>query len=122
MFIEWQDVISMRGAANLSAIDTDIANEILGYVNGYFKVSEWGGESSSRLRLARLYLAAHNASLVYQGVASSGGTVILESVGGVTRQYASFSPMGSDPLLDSTTWGKLLRQLGKTVARGPQVL
>ncbi len=122
MLIEWQDVVDMRGAASLADLDVDFQNTILAHVNTFFRVSEWGGEESPRLRLARLYLAAHHGALVYQGTSSTGGSVILESAGGVTRQYAAFSPAGSDPIYDMTTWGKLFRQLSRGVSRGPQVL
>jgi hypothetical protein len=119
--IAWTDVVDH--APELSTVDTDAQTNILAYVNTAMTVDEWGGESSPKLKLARIYLAAHYGTVTSQGGAGAAGPVTSETAGSLSREYASYSPAGSDPLLDTTPYGKAWRSLARTTkARAPQVI
>ena len=94
-------------------------------MNSALNESIWGGSTSPRLRYARTLLAAHFGTLAFQGAggASGGfGAVMVESAGGLSRQYASFSPNGTDPTFDKTIYGQMYRTLLRgTTARMPIV-
>jgi hypothetical protein len=65
----------------------------------------------ARADLARAYYAAHFATLAKRGDVS--GTVVGESVGDISTQYGNNSPVGSDPLFDTTSYGKAFKLLAK---------
>lgn len=119
--IVWADVLGV--APELSTVSALGQTDILAYVNEAFVVDEWGGDASKLLRLARIYLAAHYGTVSVQGSAGAAGPVIGESAGGLSRQYASNSPMGTDPLFDTTPYGKAFRNLARrSSGRAPVVL
>lgn len=119
--ITWAAVEDL--APELSTVNADAQTEILNFVNDAFDPAALGGEASYRLRMARIYYAAHFGTVTAQGSSGAAGPVIGESAGGLSRQYASFSPAGSDPLLDSTPYGKQLRLIIRnSPARGPLVI
>lgn len=107
--IVWSDVVGI--APELSSVPPLAQAEILGVVNGTLNAAAFGGESARSYRLARIFLAAHYGSVVSAGGSGPGGPVSSESVGGVSRSYAVFSPMGSDPTLDKTPYGQQYRSL-----------
>lgn len=120
--IDWDDVLAH--AAELTTTSADARIDILGYVNTTLVADEFGGESTASYKLARIYLAAHFASIAGLGAAGAAGPVTQESVGGVSRSYAQpFSSMGTPASLDSTAYGKAYRQLvRRSYARAPVVL
>lgn len=106
--------------------------DVLAYVNE-LDLSALG-ETVQVTRMARIYLAAHFASMSKQAsnqtVTGAAGPVVAETVGNVMRRYASSggssgssggsSPRGSG--LESTFFGQMyLRIIGMTAARGPLV-
>lgn len=111
MAITWADVLAIApdlsgvGATTQVAIVTDVNAQV---VEGQFP-------SVAAADRARKYLAAHLATVSKDGGRGAGGPVQSESMGGVSRSYAVFSPAGADPSLDATAYGKeyrrLLRQL-----------
>jgi hypothetical protein len=107
--ITWQDVLAI--APELSTVSLATYTAILADVAVQLNADSWG----VRYDLASKYLAAHLATISTWGSQGPSGTVIGESVGGVSRQYANNSPMGTDPLWDRTPYGReyrrLLRQL-----------
>lgn len=120
--ITWDDVLLF--APELSTFDSDAQDEILLFVNEEgIDVTQWGGEDAQRLRLARIYYAAHIATASSQGGnGGAAGPVTSETAGGLSRTYA-FASVASDLLLDSTNYGRLLRMLMRqTIARAPVVL
>lgn len=122
--IIWDDVVAH--AAQLSTLDVDARNAILAHVNTALVPKKFGGESSPKLKLARVYLAAHLATV---GPASGGtitaGPVTSETVGGVSRTYANLASASaeSQAQLQGSTYGQLFLELVRTSsARGPMVL
>lgn len=119
MAIDWADVEGI--APELSDIPWSGRRCILAYVNNALDEDAWGGEES--VRLARIYLAAHYGTITRQGGNGPSGPVVSESVGDLSRQYAAASPMGTDPLMDTTPYGKSFRGLlRRSLARLPIVL
>ncbi len=119
--IIWTDVTAL--APELTSVSSGAQTDLLAYVNTALKVSVFDDETGPMTRLARIYLAAHYATISQQGGAGAAGPVTGESAGGLSRQYASFSPMGSDPLFDVTPYGKAFRGLcRRSSARSPVVL
>lgn len=118
--ITWDDVENHDAA--LAALDAAAQTDILAFVNTALAVVYWGGESSPKLKLGRIYLASHFAALLLPD-GTGGAAVISESEGGISRMYASFSPSGSDPLFDKTRHGQAYRLLARTsFARGAHLL
>ena len=119
--IAWADVTAF--ASELSSVDVATQTDILAYVNAALAPDAFGGEASARLRIARIYLAAHHGALSLRS--SAAGPVVSRSEGdlSVTYGYSLASAASGDPLLDSTEYGKLYRQLVRTTAalRGPFV-
>ena len=117
--INWTDVAAI--APGVSTVDPSAQADILAFVNNELKVSEFGGESSAKLRMARLYLAAHHGTLVNRG--DKAGPVVGESAGGLSRTYSAPSPAGTDPLLEQTAYGKQFRAIVRTsFARIPLII
>lgn len=120
--ITWDNVTDH--APELSTVDSDAQDDILAYVNTVLAVVKFGGEDSPRTKLARIYLAAHFASLASLGGSGSSGPVIEEEVGDIRRRYAEIggsSETGAD--FNRTTYGQsFLAIVRASSARGPQVI
>ncbi len=118
--ITWLDVTAV--AADLASVPVAAQTDILDHVNTTLQVDLFGGEESPKLRLARIYLAAHHGTVAVRS--DTAGPVQSESEEGVSVTYGGgVSIVGSDPLLDSTRWGQAFRQLCRTGApRAPIVL
>lgn len=111
--IIWTDVVAL--APELSGVAAGAQTDILAYVNTAHSVVNWGGETSPRLRLARIYLAAHFASSGALG--NAGGSVTSKSEGEVS---VSFGNATSADALAATAYGRLYGQILRTSgARGP---
>lgn len=120
MAITWDQVEALD--SNLSGVSVEAQDSILAYVNSILDVDVFDGASGPMTTLAEIYLAAHHGTIVVRGDERA-GPVVSESVGGLSRTYAVFSPAGSDPLLDTTPWGKAFRALVRqSAARGGMVL
>lgn len=114
--ISWTDVLVH--AAELSSVDEDARTDILAHVNSTLNVSVFGGEESPKLKLARIYLAAHMATLQLLG--GSSGDIQSESVGGVSYTYGA-AAASSD--FNSTSYGKQYSAIVRnSVARFPLVV
>lgn len=110
--IQWADVTAI--ASELSGLGPEAQEMILAFVNESLEPDKLGGEGSARLRLARVYLAAHLGALVGAG---SNGPVTMEQEGPVMHQYAR--GVG----LDETSYGRRYREIVRTsAARLPWVL
>jgi hypothetical protein len=80
---------------------------ILAIVNGAgLNVSNFGGEASDLTKAARVFLAAHMATLARRRGVS--GAVSSQSEGGVSQSYAN---LANPRTLDLTSYGNLLRGL-----------
>jgi hypothetical protein len=117
MAITWDDVTAF--ASTLSGVDVDAQDAILAWVNSTLDVSLFGGETGPKLKLARIYLAAHFATAGLNGASS--GMVTSETVDGISRSYQPFALTGTG--LSLTTFGQLYLALVRTsAARVPLVL
>lgn len=116
--ITWAMVVNH--ASELSAIGVDAQNDILAHVNTTLKPSVFGGEESGKLKLARIYLAAHFGT-IEKARGSVVGPVVSSSAGGLSRSFAVVQGSSND--YDSTPYGKQYAALLKTtLARLPFVL
>lgn len=107
MNINWDDVTAFASEANNVA--DEAANAILDHVNDHFEPSNFGGEGSPKLRMARIYLAAHIGSLIGRG-GGAVGPVVSSSAGRLSRTYAVIQSANAGSY-DSTSYGSLLKAL-----------
>ena len=118
--ITWAHVTAF--AAELSTVPTAAQTDILAYVNETLAVDHLGGEDSISAKLARIYLAAHHGTVTNNGSNGPAGPLLSQSTADLSRTYAAFSPAGSDPLLDTTPYGKMFRSMvRRSTARLPLV-
>jgi hypothetical protein len=120
--ITWSDVVNH--AAELASVDAEAQTDILSHVNTALSVSAFEGEDAPKLKLARIYLAAHFAAPTLNGVSAPGpaGPLTSETLDNVSRSYAapSFSMSSSD--LSTTSHGRAYLQLVRnSLARIPRV-
>lgn len=107
--IVWKEVTEMATELD-GKLGVLAQNGILAIVNGYLNVAGWGGETSALLHQARIYLAAHYATLqIRRGVS---GSIQSQSMGGVSQAYAS--PIQSTSFLSTTSYGQLYLTLART--------
>jgi uncharacterized protein YfaP (DUF2135 family) len=118
--IAWADVTAH--AAELSTVAVGAQTDILAHVNTAFAVSVFGGEDAPKLKLARIYLAAHMAKSGKLAASGAAGPVTSETADNISRSYAvAMASSGSDTW-SSTGYGRLLAQLVRTSsARLPRV-
>lgn len=119
--ITWDDVTDI--AAALASVAPDAQTIYLLFVNEALDVRLFpNGETDNRLKLARIYLAAHYAASDIAANASGGagaaGPVTAESAGTLSRSYASMTTSTSDPLLESTSYGRLYRLIMRPMRGG----
>lgn len=117
--VTWRDVIGI--AAELDAVDDEAQFDILAYVNSAFKTT---GFDAFKLRLARLYLAAHHGTFAdpARGANAPTGALTQETLGPASRSYASFAS-DSQRELETTSYGQALAFLLRTHStRGAYVL
>lgn len=116
--IVWADVTGVaNGNAVIASFNSVGQTAILALVNGMLNVAMFDGEDGPRTHLARCFMAAHIAASSNTG--DAGGAVIMESEGGVTRQY-SMPPVGDD--LRRTSYGAMYMMLIGPQAHGPVLL
>lgn len=115
--IAWTDVVSMfPDDSALAELPVSAQNAILAYVNTQLSRTFFGGEESPKLRLARIYWAAHSAISGGEGGSVTAGPVTMRSEGGVTEQYASGGASTSG-VNGSTSYGQLFDQLMRSSPR-----
>lgn len=114
--IIWTDVTNH--VAGLSAIAVAAQNDILAHVNSALNVTVFGGEASGKLKMARIYLAAHFATLANLGASGAAGPVTQTKLGDAAIGYSSPSTT-SNSQYASTAYGQMYLVLLKTTgARG----
>lgn len=117
--IAWTDVTALPGAANdgLANVPANGQTMILSVVNSsiFLDVSLFDGEDGPITKLARCAMAAHIAAL---GKLGSGGALLGESDGRLSRTYA-IPPRGTYGL---TMYGQLFASLVGSGGYGPYVL
>lgn len=104
--IVWSDVIAEAGELNGKMSDAAQVG-ILAYVNNNLNAAGYDGENGPQTKLARIYLAAHMATLsLRRGFAGSAQSM---SAGPLSISYAQFANLRSP--FDTTSYGVLLRGL-----------
>lgn len=109
--VAWTDVAGFF--PSLADVGEDQQDDILAWVNTALDVSLFGGEDGPKLRLARIYLAAHHGELALPG--SELGDVASETIGGDSISVSYAASSGGDSLAQ-TVGGDLYLQLVKTSA------
>lgn len=79
--IAWADVVGI--AAEFATVSPIAQGFYLGFVNVELNVSMFGGEDAAKTKLARIYLAAHLATLDRLRGSAIAGPVIAETRGKV---------------------------------------
>lgn len=114
--ITWNDVVAHEPDLAGTVVSPAAQMDILDHVNNSLAVNEFGGDDDPRLRLARIYLAAHMGTVVVSG---SRGPVISQTVGPISQSFAA-ATAGEDSMYSSTSWGRMYLQIVRTsVARIP---
>lgn len=108
--ILWSDVTAF--APTLTTVAAAAQADVLNYVNTLLAVAEFDGEDGPTTRLARIYLAAHLATVGAGANSSSGGAtvgpVIEEKVGDLQAKYsASAAQIVTVSGLGMSAWGVL---------------
>ena len=118
--LAWSDVVNH--AAALSPLDAEAQTDLLAYGNGVLVPNDFGGETGAPLKLARIYLAAHFATLAKSTASASvAGPVTSESGGGLSRSYGTV--IGAASSLGETRYGRMFAALlARSPGRGPVVL
>lgn len=104
--ITWADVVAV--APELSSVDLATQTKVLADTAAGMNEDVWG----PKLNTAAPWLAAHLATLTKRS--GTGGQVISESVGQVSRTYASSVAQGSG-MYGSTVYGVEFERIMKTL-------
>lgn len=109
--ITWDDVVAV--ASELEETPEDAQDMFLAHVNTALAVGAFGGESSPKLKLVRVLLAAHMATLLSAGGENAAGPITSEtaSMNSISRSYAAISG-GSE--WDLTPYGRQYARLIRT--------
>lgn len=116
--IVWADVVSIAKDLADPAIPAGAQTMMLAVVNKYIFLD---GEDGEITKLARCYFAAH-LGVFTKAKGGPTGNVIAQAAGGLSRAYASNSPMGTDPLLDKTSYGQQFRLFCRLALAGPRIV
>ena len=116
------DVTNFASELASSAIPTALAwVDILSYV-GTFDLT-LTGEDAQTDRMAKIFLAAHMATMDKRAASTAAGPLTSESVGGIRRSYGLLAQMTSASSLMSTRYGQMyLEIIGMSLASGPMVV
>lgn len=116
--VTWADIVAV--SSPLSAVTLQQQTDLLAWVNKSF-AEVFDGEDGIKTRLARIYAAAHMASLPGSGEQRPGGAVVSESRGGLSRSYSA-PPVQSGDWWALTQWGqRYLLLLAGSKAMWPRV-
>lgn len=116
--ITWDDVVDF--APELATYPVAAQDTILAHVNTTLDPDLLGGEESPKLKLARITLAAHMATLFTQANTGKVGSVVSEGLGPQKREYSGPDELTSDDALGLTGYGIQHRNLIRTsAARAP---
>jgi uncharacterized membrane protein len=113
--ITWEDVAAL--STSLSTLSEEMQAAILDHVNTTLVVEEFGGEEAAKLKLARIYLAAHHGTIAERSDGKV-GPVVSESAGPLSRSYSNGSSTNDG--YDATSYGRAYSALLRTTpARAP---
>lgn len=118
--IVWADVLAH--APELSTVASGAQADLLAHVNASIAVDDFDGEDGPNTKLARIYQAAHLATLAGFAASGASGPVASESAGGLAVSYAAALGVASYSDLSATAYGKALRgMIRRSVAGLPRV-
>lgn len=118
--ITWSDVTDT--APELATLAVNAQTLILDYVNSALNVTVFDGEEGPRTKAARVYLAAHLATMTTRANANASGPKTNASLGPQSKKYSEFkSDFASQ--YNATSYGMLYSLMVNTSsARGPIIL
>ena len=122
MQITWQDVISGAPAPELATPQVDLLgqNYILAYVNAALDVSGFDGEAGPKTRMARIYLAAHMATLARRrGIP---GFLSEQHAGPVGESFAVLPQFAQFGTFGTTSYGVIYVQIVRGSAHRAGIL
>lgn len=109
--ITWSQVVLL--APELETLPSGTQDLILDYVNQTLPVGPWGGEDGPKIKLGRIYLAAHMGSLTASGTGGL-GQITEVAEGDVITRFAEAAKNASS--LDQTSYGQEFKRLGRTTS------
>ena len=107
--ILWVDVTGV--APELSSVPVAAQDLYLENSNAHFDANVMGGEASANLKLARIYHAAHAATVAKYASDGVTGAVSEIQLGDERTKFGPTITLSSDDPLDASAYGKLLNQL-----------
>lgn len=111
--IAWSDVTAR--APELAAVSAEAQTDYITMANDFVNVNMFDGEDGPRTKSARIYVAAHFATLDRLRGNPIAGPVIAESRGGLSRSYANLTQMSlASGLFGQTTYGQNYATLVRT--------
>jgi hypothetical protein len=118
--ITWADVVDQAPELADPKVSISAQTTLLAWANTTLNVAIWGGEDSAKLKLARVYLIAHVATLATKGGIQTAGPVVSQSEGGVSVSYANLMTSAGSGKMGGTTYGQLYEfLLSTTMAKLP---
>ena len=112
--IVWADVTAVAAELTTTAVASDTRTYVLDYVNNRAIDGDVWGEFADD---GKRYLAAHMATMAISGSGGAAGPVILETLGPMSRSYATTASTSGDDSLSLTRYGReYLRLLRIAVA------
>lgn len=112
-------------APELSGVSSAAQTDILAHVNVTLVVADFGGEDAAKLKLARVYLAAHFGTFALPDVVGTAGSVTSEKAGDLSREYGTetLALAFASSEYGSTVHGQMFLALVRTTpARAPLLL
>ncbi len=103
-------------APGLTGVSGAAQIDILDLVNNLLEVDLFGGEDATKLKLARVYLAAHMGQLWKDSQTGGGsaGPALLKELGDMKTQYASGFGTFSAETYGTTRYGQQFVALRRT--------
>lgn len=107
--IVWADVTGFAGEL-ATGVSAGAQTLIIDYVNTTLKVCGFGAEDSPKVKLARILLAAHMATLTKRR-GNAVGARTSQSSGGVSESFATLNLPDWAAMYAATSYGGLYAQL-----------
>ncbi len=109
--IVWADVVAVSSplAATVLAVQTDLLTLVNTGFGAFPQIFD--GEDGIKTRLARIYVAAHFASLPGAGEQRPAGPVTSQTRGGLSQSYQALSAGSRNDTWNDTQWGRRYLQL-----------
>jgi hypothetical protein len=109
-------------APELAGVSDITWDTLLAFANTLSAESIGGGETGPLLRLARILLAAHYATISQRGTTGATGPVTSEAAGPVRRSYGLTALARADLSMGATGYGQqLMGLLAMSLANGPRL-